>query len=101
MEPTPSSVPYNISCEFSDQTSNATSDYAESSNSSSMDNQVTTSPHSYSSSYVPRYNRIFCIRRIQRQLRREITYSLNHIRRIPLQTTNDPFINQFFNGSPF
>jgi hypothetical protein len=45
-------------------------------------------------------------RRIQRQLRHETTinvnaYILNHIRRLPVQRTNDQFAGQIFNGSTF
>ncbi|CAB4434782.1 unnamed protein product [Rhizophagus irregularis] len=46
-------------------------------------------------------------RRNQRRLRRlrhEITinmYIWNRIRRLPMQTTNNLFTNQFFNGSAF
>ena len=54
-------------------------------------------------SYVPQYNRrIVHKRRDQRQLRHRFmnrTHTL--IQRLPFQITNDQYINQFFNGSPF
>jgi hypothetical protein len=44
-------------------------------------------------------------RRNKRRIRHAIaidTYMLNRIRQLPpTQNTNDPFINQFFNGSNF
>jgi hypothetical protein len=43
-------------------------------------------------------------RRTQRQLRHRNTinaYILNHIRRLPVQSTNDAFAGQIFNGSTF
>ncbi|CAB4477597.1 uncharacterized protein OCT59_013047 [Rhizophagus irregularis] len=77
---------------FSNQTSNAPSE------SSFIDNQLTVSTSTVN---LSSYNRIIHRRRNQRQLRREIKYPLNHIRRLPTQITSDPFANQFFNGSPF
>jgi hypothetical protein len=80
MERAPSKIPrdnLNISCDFSDTTSN--------------------NPSSYTSFVIRR-------RRNQRRLRHGITintYILNHIRRLPRQNTNVPFTNQFFNGSTF
>ena len=81
MERAPSKIPcdnLNISCDFSDTTSN--------------------NPSSYASFAIRR-------RRNQRRLRHVITinnmYILNRIRRLPIQNTNDLFTNQFFNGSTF
>ena len=40
-------------------------------------------------------------RMLNRLYRRRAMNTLNQIAQLPLQTTNDPFANQFFNGSPF
>ena len=40
-------------------------------------------------------------RRLIRLYRRRATNTLNRIAQLPLQITNAPFANQFFNGSPF
>jgi hypothetical protein len=68
------------------------------SESSFMDSQFTDSTPTVN---LSPYNRIVHRRRNQRQLRREIICPLNHIRRLPIQITNDSFANQLFNGSPF
>ncbi|CAB5204546.1 unnamed protein product [Rhizophagus irregularis] len=68
--------------------------------SNGLDNQTKFYPTVNLSSY----NRIVHKRRNKRKLRRGIKYPLNYIRvirRLPIQITNDPFANPFFNGSPF
>ena len=69
-------------------------------NISLMENQdATTSPQSYNlSSYVSRNLRS---RRIRRQLNRSNIYTLNRIRRLPLQSSNNALVNQFFNRASF
>jgi hypothetical protein len=84
-----------------DQKSNATSNYNEPSDSSFISNQFTASTKSYPTVNLSFCNRIVHKRRNQRKLRREIKCSLNDIKRLPLQITNDSFAFQFFNGSPF
>jgi hypothetical protein len=67
----------------------------------SRDNQPDILLHYYptinSSSYV---NRIVRTRRNQRRFRYK-TFIPNRFIRLPTQFSNDPFINQFFNGSTF
>lgn len=48
-------------------------------------------------SYVSHYTRI---RRNRRKLRKR-TDTLCPFRRLPIQVTNDPFVNNIFNGSSF
>ncbi|CAB4473625.1 unnamed protein product [Rhizophagus irregularis] len=65
----------------------------------SFDNQPDTTtrynPTVVSSSYVDRI-----IRRRQRHFRYK-TFIPKRFIRLPIQITNDPFTNQFFNGSAF
>jgi hypothetical protein len=56
-------------------------------------------------SYLSHYSRVIRRRRIQRELRTHAQYplrrSLRSLRRLPVQATNNPLVNYFFNGSPF
>lgn len=46
------------------------------------------------------YSHTICKRRNRRELRKR-TYAPYLIRRLPVQVTNNPFMNHIFNGSPF
>ncbi|CAB4441806.1 unnamed protein product [Rhizophagus irregularis] len=83
-----------ISCDFSGATSYAPSNYEES--------FITQSFPMFNSLFY----RILRDRRNRRQLRHRPhstnnIHTLYRIRRLQLQSTNNPFVNQFFNGSPF
>lgn len=59
-------------------------------------------PTSQSYGSLSHYSRNIRERRNRRQLRkRNYAHALYSIRRLPVQVTNNPLMNQFFNGSTF
>ncbi|PKY34162.1 hypothetical protein RhiirB3_532732 [Rhizophagus irregularis] len=64
-------------------------------NSSSLDNATSAQ------SNMSNYSRVIRGRRNRRELRRKTNALYPFVRRLPVQVSNNPLVNDFFNGSSF